>query len=100
MRKRSKKNLGAMRKVRSRTMSMAEIAGEKIVELAYDIGSELNHQHGWKAYAARRMGINAKVLSQLQLGKYGPSNGVGLAVLQRVTRKIGISVAELLGEDE
>jgi hypothetical protein len=98
MRKRSKKNYGALRGVRVSTRDLAETAAEKILELAYDIGGEIDHQYGWKAYAARRIGIDARILVALQKGSYGPHNGVGLALIQRVARKIGLSVSELLGE--
>lgn len=64
-----------------------QVALQRVLDLAYDWGSEFktgDYEHGWKAFAARKMGLEPYTLHQLLNESY--QGGVGLTVLVRVAR--------------
>ena len=99
-RKKGKTNLGAVRRVRRvGSQDLGQVAAEKLIELAHDLGAEVEMKRGWQSYAARRMGLSPACLSLIMRGING-RHAVALVTIQRVSRKIGLSVGEILGEDE
>jgi hypothetical protein len=53
-----RKNNLHVRPIRGARLPGGQLACQRIRELAWDIGRDMKHEHGWKAYAGRKMGLS------------------------------------------
>lgn len=68
------------------------VAMERAMQFAWDIGADMNHGYGWKAYAARRMGLNYSTAWQLIQG-LTPS--LSTKTVDRIALRTGVPVSSL-----
>jgi hypothetical protein len=64
-----------------------QVALRRVIDLAYDWADEYKTgelEHGWRSFAARKMGLEPHTLHQLLNENY--TGGVGLTVLVRVAK--------------
>ncbi|HMJ16600.1 MAG TPA: hypothetical protein VK524_34535 [Polyangiaceae bacterium] len=84
----------ALRLVRQRRPSRA-VAAEHLLMLINEIGEDMGWAWGWKAEAARQLGIGVATVAHLTLGYI---DTIGTRVIDQVCAKIGVTVAEFMEE--
>lgn len=68
------------------------VAMERAMQFAWDIGADMKHEHGWKAYAARRMGLNYSTAWSLINGH---TPALSTKTVDRIALKTGVPVSSL-----
>lgn len=66
-----------------------ERAATRLRDLLLEIGEELGNKHGWKMEAARRTGLHQTYIAKLLSRE---RTTIGLQAVERVAKKMGISV--------
>ncbi len=74
---------------------VAEVAAERIRELAWDYGADKDH-HLWMADAARRLGANYETLRRICKGE---TTRVGLKVVQQIQLTTGLPIGLFYDEE-
>jgi hypothetical protein len=82
-------NKRRLRKVEDLRAS-GEVACERVKEFAYDLGAELEFVYGWKASAARRMGLTYSTMWNIIMGDI---TAISTKTVDHVARHSGIPVS-------
>jgi hypothetical protein len=71
-------------------------AANRVYELAWDIGRDMHHDYGWKAYAARRLGLKYGTALQIINGR---RERLGTRVVDQIASATGCPVRIFYDEE-